>query len=168
MCVAPPRRLPSHALHTKVTVVPPTTTSATRRRRRSTIRFAKHDEIYEIPHIDDMSDKEVDAVWLSREEMNEVRQEAKSIVSQIDQAVSMGLCIRGLDQHTKCYMTRRRAENDLIFEAVIRLQPFKERANGINVDMLIADLCTKYSKAAVAAAINRAKSDEQDAMAANY
>ena len=182
MCVAPPRRLPSHSLinANRVEVsnnnaATTATTSNRRRQHRRSIQFAKQDEIYEIPHIDDMSDEEIDDVWLSNREMKKVRQEARSIVSLIDSDDFMlddyndGLCVRGLDQHTKTYMNRRQAENDLMFEAVFRLQPFKQRTNiDVNVDGLIADLCAKYSVAAVVAAANRAKFDEQEAMAVHY
>ena len=154
------------------------------------IRFAQHDRIYEIPHIDDLSENEIQDVWLSPNEMKQIKQECIALIKimgtdndNIFEDTEDKCCTRGLDQHTKRYMERRRIENAIRSETVLKLQPFKKQhtvpevvvekkgksaksnssSMDVDVDQLIGDMCAKYSKIAVTHALKRAKRDAKEA-----
>jgi hypothetical protein len=135
------------------------------------LRFAKYDEVFEIPHIDDLSEEEAGSVWMSRGELKEIRKRARETVSLIDDpnfggALTSrrrgggGLCIRGLDQHTPSYNKKRDAAQNLTYDIVFQLKRFHDV---VDVHGLIAGLCGKCSSPSVAAAIQRAKIDAREA-----
>ena len=155
------------------------------KQRRSTtkvLKFSKHDLIYEIPHIDDLSDTEVCDVWHTEDEMLEIKRNAKAMLklistkddgttifsSNADEEEKINT-IRGLDQHLSSYHQKSEACRSLIYETVAKLQPFKQRKNlAGDIDSIIADLYSKYSKTSSLEAIERAKCDRSEAQQIYY
>jgi hypothetical protein len=156
-----PKSQPKSRHHDESAVRPTT-------RRRRLLRFSKFDEVSEIPHIDDLSDEEVQDVWISPEEFRAIRQRARDLVSIIEgpnRVVSthQGLCTtRGLDHHTPNQIEVREAVKDLIYETVFRIQSF-QAAKDVDARGLMAELCQRYSSVSVAAALQLAQRDAQEA-----
>jgi hypothetical protein len=123
------------------------------RRSGRRLRFSPYDEVFEIPHINDLSEEEVDGVWMSQDEIKAVRRNAKCMVALMDKGDNHmeGLEVRGLDQNTPSYARRREAILKLVYQAVNRIQTYQE-ANGVQVPELMAELCQKISSSSVAAA----------------
>jgi hypothetical protein len=123
------------------------------RRSGRRLRFSTYDEVFEIPHINDLSEEEVDGVWMSQNELNSVRRNAKCMVALMDKGDTLmeGLDVRGLDQNTPSYARRREAILKLVYQAVFRIQSY-QNANGIKVPELMAELCQKVTSSSVAAA----------------
>ena len=94
---------------------------------RRRVRFSHYDDVFEIRHIDDMSNQEIDDLWLSRECLQDIREECRSIVQSINEGCTADneddrFYIRGLDQHTTHAVKCRKALQNIIYEAVGRVQ----------------------------------------------
>ena len=124
------------------------------------VRFSDYDDVFEIRHIDDMSSEEIDYLWLSRECLYAIREECRSIVQLINEGCAGEIHIRGLDQHTARAVSYRKALQDIIYEAVGRVQEVCKKNNLALAPCLMADLCQKYSSVSAQRAIDLAKNDE--------
>jgi hypothetical protein len=167
-------------LQTKLSCRPHALSATTSRRRprqeaQRGVRFAEYGEVFKIPHIDDLSDEEVESVWTSPEELNEIQNSARETASLIDspnfggalasrrRGQDGGICFRGLDQNTPSYVKKREATQNWIYDAVFRLQRLNWAQQDAHVHGMIADLCRRYSSPAVGAAIHVAKIDAREA-----
>lgn len=124
------------------------------------VDFAPYDEVFEIPHIDDLLDDEIDNVWMTPEDGSKIREECKSIVVMMnDESENLkDVETRGLEQHAMAYTEQRRAIKHLLYEAVDRIQNFQVE-KGVEVSHLIAELCQKISATSVTAAQLTARHD---------
>jgi hypothetical protein len=165
-----PNTVPKEGVLSKKLQRPPPRDISQAQRRRI-LRFAKYDEVFEIPHIDDLSREEVGSVWMNRRELEDIRRRARAMVSLIDDGPNFGgrsdgddLCIRGLDQHTASYHKKQKVIQNLIYEAVFRLQGFHSYTSAQEVDVqgLIAEFCTQFSSTSAAAAVQRAHMDSSE------
>lgn len=79
-----------------------TTTAATKTPKGVT--FGLFDDVYEIPHLKNMSQEEIDDCWMTEEDFRVIREECRDVVKALDnglkQEVSEGYFLRGLDQQT--------------------------------------------------------------------
>jgi hypothetical protein len=135
------------------------------------LRFALYDEVFEIPHVDDLSNEEVENVWTSPRELKNIRNKAQDTASLIDNTPiffnfgdSTGVCIRGLDQNTLSYYSRRDVKLKLVYDTVFKLQRY-HGVQGVDVHGMIGELCTKFSAPSVATAIQFANIDAREANA---
>ena len=124
--------------------------------RRLNVTFAEYDDVAEIPHINDMSDEEFDAVYYSEEELHAIRTECKELVRMINKKhISIqGKCVRGLDQHTAEYSKWRKQIRTRIYDAVFEVQDNQEIlvVQGTEVSELIARISRQYSSPSASAA----------------
>jgi hypothetical protein len=129
------------------------------------VNFAPYDQVFEIPHIDDLSDDEVANVWMSPEDGSKIRQECQSIVVMMNNECEnlKDVETRGLEQHAMAYTEQCKAIKYLLYEAVNRIQSFQEE-KGVEVSHLIAELCQKISAVSVTTAQRTAT---RDSMVAN-
>lgn len=128
-------------------------------RPKRRLRFTAYDEVLEIPHINDLSAEEVEAVWMHPDEFTRIRRECLGAVGDIgEDKVSDGFLLRGLDQHTNRYKQTRDFIGRQVYDAVLSVQEF-ERANGLDCSELMAKLSQKYSEPSVIAAQSAALSD---------
>ena len=110
--------------------------SKKQRNNKKHVRFAKHDQVYEIPHLDDMLPSQIDDIWISQVQLEETKTNADTIITFIEQGgpdmVSVmldlgdGTGIRGLEQQTPSYLRRKDAMLGLLYDAIGRLQPFSK------------------------------------------
>jgi hypothetical protein len=124
------------------------------------VNFASYDEVFEIPHIEDLSDDEIDNVWMSAEDGSKIRQQCQSIVVMMNNESEnlKDVETRGLDQHALAYTEQCKAIKYLLYGAVDRIQTFQEE-RGVEVSHLIAELCQKISAVSVTAAQRTAACD---------
>jgi hypothetical protein len=129
------------------------------KKEKKRVRFSKFDDVFEIPHIKDLSTQEIRDVWMADEDFKSIRQECIGAVEIIGKGdVSDGFLLRGLDQHTLKYKTARETIGRKVTDVVLSIQEF-ERASGVDASELMAKMCFKYSEPAVAAAQITAISD---------
>eukprot|EP00980_Cylindrotheca_fusiformis_P016004 scaffold4703_cov108-Cylindrotheca_fusiformis.AAC.12 len=131
---------------------------------RRNVTFATFDDVCEIPHIDDLSDEEINDVWMSAEDGAKIRKECQSIVLMMNKNSEKltGVEIRGLEQHGVAHTEQRRAIQNLLYDAVDRIQSFQAE-KGVDISHLIAEVCQKISAMPILAARRVAT---QDAIAA--
>jgi hypothetical protein len=131
--------------------------------QRRNVNFAPSDMVFEIPHIDDLSEDEIDNVWMSPEDGSKIRQECQSIVVMMNNESEnlKDIETRGLEQHAVAYTEQCTAIKHLLYEAVDRIQTFQAE-KGVEVSHLIAELCQKISAVSV---ITAQRTATHDAMA---
>lgn len=133
-----------------------------------TVRFAAHDDVFEIPHVNDMSDDEVDAVYMSPKELDAIRSECKILVGMMDEGLHLTpdgkeqFCTRGLEHHTKLHTRRVDEIRDNIYDSVYAMQTFQVTSSQ-DVTELLASLCQRYSALSTQNALATAKADARSA-----
>jgi hypothetical protein len=130
-----------------------------REETKKSVRFNRYDEVFDIPHIKDLSKQEILDVWMTNEDIRDIQTECIGAVSMVGKgSVSNGFLLRGLDQHTLKYKEERDVIKDQVYDAVFSIQEF-QRVTGTDVSELICAMCEKRSEAAVVAAQIAAISD---------
>jgi hypothetical protein len=116
------------------------------------VHFAEYDEIVEIPHINDLSDEEVDGVWMTEDELRSIRRRCKDMVKMMEKdeekARKKISCTRGIYEHTKQYIEKRDQIRGKIYEAVIAVQCHHD-ATGEYDEELLGELSRSYSAVSV-------------------
>ncbi len=122
-----------------------------RRRQRNGVRFADYDEVVKIPHINDMTQEEIDDSYMSDDELRAIRHECKALVRMIDAGdEDLGdVCLRGLDQHTPEYSRLRKVTQEQVYDAIFGVQSYQV-FKGVSAPELMAELCRKCSSPSVA------------------
>ena len=126
------------------------------------VRFARHDRVRKIPHIDDLTDDEIDAVWMHPEDFKDIRKECKTIILVLEHDPDLveGIEIRGLEQHMLHQKNQAQATQKLLYDTVHRLQKFADDS-GMDVSDMIASMCNKISSEPEAYARQTALKDEE-------
>ena len=118
------------------------------------------------------------------EKKNIIKDEANKTTDESDDD-QFFCCTRGLEEHTKSYMNRKKILNGMLLSTIQSIQRLKEldpqpqttaaqfrrnnaTSNNVSEDVheLIGNLCRKFSATCVEEAITRAKEDEKEAVAA--
>mmetsp|Transcript_3017 Transcript_3017/g.7094 ORF Transcript_3017/g.7094 Transcript_3017/m.7094 type:complete len:169 (+) Transcript_3017:62-568(+) len=130
------------------------------------VRFSPNDRIFEIPHLNDISDDEVDDVWMSPEDFKAIQRECKAIVLMIQHKHSLlkNIEIRGLEHHTPSEKEETEGLQDLLYDTVDRLMTFVDDTS-MDVSELLAEMCMKISACSEAKARQIALQDEENARA---
>ena len=115
--------------------------------------------MFEIPHINDLSDDIVENCWMGPDDFKSIRVDCLSTVKEIDTGKQPeGYFLRGLDQHTMKYKERRDEIGRQVYMAVFELQTY-QWSTGVDATDLIARASSKYSEPAAIAAHMAAISD---------
>jgi hypothetical protein len=115
--------------------------------------------VFHIPHINDMSEEEIQDCWMTSEDLRAIRQSCIGTVRELNNGEPPeGMFLRGLDQHSHKYKERKDKINNQVYDAVFRIQEF-QRLSGKDASEVMAKLCTKYSEPSVIAAHTAAISD---------
>jgi hypothetical protein len=121
--------------------------------RKRTIRFSPYDSVIEIPHIDDLPQDEIDAVWLHPDDFQKMREECIARVGIMDESSQpFDFCVRGLDQHIPKYLAMRDALQHLQYDTLGRIQAIQE-VDGKDYTDVLAQLCQTCSRLAVSNAV---------------
>jgi hypothetical protein len=95
------------------------------------VRFDDYDEVFDIPHINDMSQEEKADAYMSPEQLACIRREALSLIRQLDSegggegAVLADPCTRGLLQHTRAALARTMAGRYQLYDIVYEVQQWQ-------------------------------------------
>ena len=130
---------------------------------RRNVHFADHDSVVEIPHINDMSDEEVEGQYMSQTELQSIREQCKVYVRMIDEGLHMykgkaKFCTRGLDQHIHAYTSQAQEIRDCIYDSVFSVQELQETADA-DLSELIAKVSQRLSIVSVQQACAIAEAD---------
>jgi hypothetical protein len=124
------------------------------------VRFAEYDEVFEIPHIKDLSQDEINDIWLSEKDNQAIQRKFLVMVELMnnsddddddDERANNGLaieCRRGLEDHTRRRSERRRQIRNQVYEAVFSMQASQEATSstGERAPDLQSELTRKYSR----------------------
>jgi hypothetical protein len=128
-------------------------------RKCSQLRFADYDTVFPIPHINDLSEQEIQDCWMTAEDLRAIRQSCIGTVREMNSGEPPeGIFLRGLDQHSDKYRERKDEINQQVYDAVFRIQTF-QRLSGKDASEVMAKLCAKYSEPSVIAAQTAAIAD---------
>lgn len=129
----------------------------------SKVRFSPYDQVAEIPHFKDYSDKEKNNFWFVYNELNAIRKECERHCIRLEEeGKAVDFCVRGLDQHTKTHNEQRCAIKGIVEEGVFKLMKYQHLA-GVDVSLVLSQLYQKLSSGSVASA---AEIGRLDALAA--
>ena len=72
---------------------------------KKNVQFSDYDDIFEIPHINNMSREEIQDCWMTDQDFKNIRLECRHAVKAFDNALKHthlpeGYYLRGLDQQT--------------------------------------------------------------------
>ena len=129
------------------------------------VRFASHDKVRTIPHINDLSDEEVDAVWMHPDEFRAIRRECQSIILFIEHGdcdVTDDIEIRGLEHHMLKQKLEAQALQQLLYDTVDKIQSFGDDCS-MDVSDMLASICHKISSRQEELVRKIALQDEKDA-----
>lgn len=130
------------------------------------MRFAAHDFVHDVPHLNDMSDTEVDALYMTREEIVSIKGECLVTVSMIEKGIKADTCIRGLVHHTDKYIAKAKMTRKQIYSVVNTVQRFRAET-GNDITKLLARMVKRVSLHSVKAAIALAHEDARTAVRIN-
>ena len=91
--------------------------------RTPRIRFADHDTVFEITHLNDMDDEVVASVFFTSEELRAIKSETKTLVRMMEEGLHMAngkasFDTRGLEAHTKTYKKRSRELRYTLYDSI--------------------------------------------------
>jgi hypothetical protein len=116
------------------------------------VHFAAYDEVFEIPHINDLSDEEFDGVWMTEDELNSIRRRCKALAKMMDEdeerARQKISCTRGIYEHSTQYIEKRHQTRDKVYKAVFLVQDHYDAAGEYDAELL-GEISRKYSYASV-------------------
>jgi hypothetical protein len=147
-----------------------TKTAPQRSSIKKCLRFDMYDEVFEIPHIDDLSDDEVNATWYSKKEFQAIRRSCLRTVELMEQSgdeydfrlskASSKHCTRGLEKHTDLQRDIRKRQQEVCFEAVMAIQDLSD-SRGIALNDIMAELyaqsCSNSVREAILVALQDAR-----------
>ena len=139
-----------------------------KQRSERRIRFSKYDAVYDIKHINDFTDQEIQDCYMNPNELKAIRMECRVAVKEYDgkgkdgnkeHVEKEGYYLRGLDQHTNKYRERKDDIAKQVYDAVFRIQDFAWNSGVDDCTDMIAKASMKYSEPSVIAAQMAAMSD---------
>ena len=130
-------------------------------RQAKRLRFADYVKVLLIPHIDDFVQEDIERLWISREELQESRDECMLLTDRLDAGDEIDFCVRGLDQHTKMHSKRRLALQRIIYAGVFKMYSYRSSVD-IDINATISELYHRMSASSVAAAVEIGKADEEE------
>jgi hypothetical protein len=146
----------------KATIAPPPQRSSITK----CLGFHMYDEVIEIPHIDDISDDEVDATWYSKKEFQTIRKSCLRTVELMERKLSIKesskhYCTRGLEKHTDLGRQIRKRHQEVCFETVMNIQDLSE-SRGVALNDIMAEFYAKTCSESVQEALRWASQDERE------
>lgn len=112
------------------------------------VQFSDENQIHEIPHIDDLSDEEIEGVWMSPDDFKDIRRECQKIIMIIEHDSNllngMGIELRGLEHHMVKQRKHIEGIQDLLYDTVDRLMRFHDETS-MDVGDMLAEMCQKIS-----------------------
>jgi hypothetical protein len=116
------------------------------------VHFAEYDEVWEIPHINNLSDEEVDGVWMTQDELRTIRRRCLAMVKLMEKdeekARQKMPCTRGIYEHTKQYTEKRHQTRNKVYEAVFSAQDHHDATGEYDAELL-REISRKYSYVSV-------------------
>ncbi|CAJ1932549.1 unnamed protein product [Cylindrotheca closterium] len=139
-------------------------TGTPQKAEKKSVRFERHDRVHEIPHINDLSDEEIDGVWMHPDDFKTIRRECQAVILIIehDSDLIEGAELRGLEHHMAKQKREAQQIQELLYDTVDRLQKYGDESSTDVSDML-ACMCQKISKRPEAFARKIAAEDEEEA-----
>ena len=133
---------------------------------RTTVRFAENDTVVDTTHMNDMSQEEKEACWLSCEEIRAIKMDCVGLVGMLDDGMAHmilaededDVCLRGIEQYSGESQERRRTARQQILEEVFAIQDFSHY-HLVSGEELIAAVSRKWSESLVQEALELGRSD---------
>lgn len=131
---------------------------------KKSVRFSSRDRVHKIPHIDNLSEEEIDEVWMHPDDFKAIRRECQAIILIIEHEPDLmeGAELRGLEHHMSKQKKQAKAIQELLYDTVERLQKFGDQSSS-DVSGMLACMCKKISARHEAYARQTALQDEEEA-----
>ncbi|KAL3941450.1 MAG: hypothetical protein SGBAC_004190 [Bacillariaceae sp.] len=157
----------SESSFAKDTLVPhcQTETALSARHAKRCIRFSPNDRVFEIPHLNDLSDDEINDMWIRREDFENIRRECKALIRILHRSHQSRLKdieLRGLEHHRPREKEEVERLLDMMYDTVDRVMRFSDDTS-MDTSGLLAEMCMKISESSVAKARKTALQDEENA-----
>lgn len=137
----------------------------THAKKEKSVRFAHDDEVYDIPHINDLSDEEVEDVWMSPDDFVMIQRECRKIIMAMERGYLdelQGVELRGIEKHLKSQREQANKTIITLYDTVEKLQTIQDET-GMDVSHRMGRMCGKISARAVRKAHQMALADEDEA-----
>jgi hypothetical protein len=108
------------------------------------VSFSLHNHVEEIAHLKDMSEEEVESIWISPHELAKIRQTCIRLATLSD--LRDDKKERGLEQQTSSEMARKEHIRCRLYKAVSAIQEYQIK-NKVSIPDILAGICQKYSAA---------------------
>ena len=148
------------------------------RKTRKSLSFSKYDEVYEIPHINDMPESQIRDCYMSPEESKAIRMECRDLLSELDDECNIFMeeegyrhlskldMYRGLEKHTKTQSRRIESLQDKVYDVVFALQQYGwGDDDGDDMIDMSAIIAKKYKEMTRCNALDAQRSGIHDAKA---
>ena len=146
------------------------------RKTKKSLSFSKYDEIYEIQHINDMSESQIRDCYMSPEECKAIRLECRDLVSELEECnlfmeedgyrhLPKLETYRGLEKHTKAQSKRIESIQEKVYDVVFALQQYGWGDDGDEMIDMSAIIAKKYKELTRNNALDAQRSAIHDAKA---
>ena len=116
------------------------------------VTFSDYDEVFDIPHIYDLTQDEVDDVWYSEDDFDDIRYNCSRIIKALSgkssRPLDKSVCVRGLEQHSREYSRRRKLILKKVYDTVAEIQSI-QTFQGVSMADLMAELCIQCTSQSV-------------------
>jgi len=146
----------------------PGKTPAPQKEDRRRVQFNMEPTVHPVEHLNDISDRQIQAVWISFDEMAAIKQSYANIVKimmrlreQFVEDLGKGICARGLEFRTREASKRRKRNKTAAIHAVLDEQEIQDE-DGIHDPVFIAEVYRAVTAPVRQAARQRGLKDELD------
>ena len=152
-------------------------TSLRRRGRKSNaaqrrhVQFNENVRVKPIRHVNDMSDAEIQRLYMNSEEAYEIRMECLDMVQLMEeqeenegaQVLDKYYCTRGLEKHTARNNEALMQQRELLYASVLKIQSLCLPPGMMDMEATIAEICTKLTEPSVVKALKYGVHDAKEA-----
>lgn len=130
------------------------------------VRFANKTRVRKIPHHNDLSEEQIEQIWISKEDYRALRQDCAKRIRFLDKVKmkepnEAPFCVRGLLNHTASARAKKNAYRDVMYDALAQALD-KELEE--NIEEALAQICKICSAPSVKTAHLEGLADEKEAM----
>jgi hypothetical protein len=133
---------------------------------RRSVKFLPDPEVFEIPHVNDFTDEEIDQMYYSRDELDEIQDDVWDLVDMLNLGIEHtgknDFTKRGLVDLKDEHVRRRRRMRRKAYNIVFRLQEYKAFGDlqCVQASEVMAELCQECTAKSLREARILARKDE--------
>jgi hypothetical protein len=131
------------------------------------VGFSPHDNVCDIPHFKDLSEEEIESIWMSKQELEAAQRNCVELVQRMNSSASLGDdSPRGLENYINRNVDKIEQIRIAAKKSVLGLQEF-QNLKGVGVAALMAELYAMDAYHSQLDAYTRGLQDANDALEAH-